>query len=104
MRPKAPAAYSLDTVVTVLDSDGREHDIDATIWFNASYTRARVSGPPEDCYPEDSEFEIVRVDVDDESLPYGISKSDVEAVIECDETGKFEQECWDEYMTQEEEV
>ncbi len=93
---KAHGQYSLDTEAYVADKEGNEHEIEITIWFDAYYQAAKISGPPEDCYPEEGELEIVKVEVDGSALPVGVSEADVIAGVMDD--GDMMDRCWDEYF------
>ena len=42
----------------------RTFDVAFTVEASASHTPAKVSGPPESCYPEDSEVELESINID----------------------------------------
>lgn len=45
------------TTVRVTDHDGTDLELDVT--YEAWHQRAKVSGPPEDCYPADGELTVI---------------------------------------------
>lgn len=62
-------------VATVEDVAGNEHTV--TVRWNGYYAPAKLSGPPEDCYPAEGEIEL---DVD--PLPEGVDFGDLDALHE----------------------
>ena len=82
------------TYLYIENADG-EHEIEVRISYDASYQAAYISGPPEDCYPADSEMDLTEVTpVND--LPAGITQEMlvVEAMA-ADE--RLTDEAWEHY-------
>ena len=82
------------TYLYIENQDG-EHEIEVRISYDASYQAAYISGPPEDCYPADSEMDLTAVEpVND--LPAGITQEMlvVEAMA-ADE--RLTEEAWEHY-------
>ena len=60
------------TYLYIENQDG-EHEIEVRISYDASYQAAYISGPPENCFPEDSSMDLTEVTpVND--LPEGITQ------------------------------
>ena len=80
-----------------IELDGNE--IDLTIEYDAFYQPARVSGPPEDCYPEESACDITDVTFD---LSPDSSTVTEEQVIAYLDTPKLQEmltdACWEHFM------
>lgn len=62
-------------------------DIEVCVDYNAWYQQARVSGPPEDCYPEDGEMTINSVTDSDGG----------EVALTDEQQERIEAEAWDHY-------
>lgn len=73
-----------DTIIE--DVNGEEHAV--TVRWRGYYAPAKLSGPPEDCYPAEGEIEI-----DCDPLPEGVDFGDLEALRE-----DLEDEAWDDFM------
>lgn len=85
--------YSFDSYVTV-EVNGEEVECPVTITFSASYTPAKTYGPPEDCYPEDSEMEFDKVETDEAwNTSYGVTPEAFNAALE-DSRDRLEQEAY----------
>lgn len=83
------------TTVYPLDNDGEEHEIEVRIHYDATYQAARISGPPDSCYPAESEMILTDMDILSE-LPRGITDKDVIAAADSDEE-RIEDEAWTHY-------
>lgn len=83
------------TTVYPLDHDGQEWEIEVRIHYDATYQPARISGPPEDCYPAESEMILTAMDILSE-LPQGITDKDVIAAADSDEE-RIEDEAWQDF-------
>lgn len=46
------------TEIYIYTPDGEEHEIHVTVDYDAAYDPGRISGPPENCYPPESEMTI----------------------------------------------
>ena len=86
---------TFDTYIYVTDKDGVEHEIKVRVDYDATYQSARISGPPEDCYPADSEMTLNSVEALNE-LPEGITDADV-CVASHDSDDFLQDEAWDHY-------
>ena len=79
-----------------IEFDGNE--IDLTIEYDAFYQPARVSGPPEDCYPEESACDITDVtfDLDPDCT---VTEEQVVAYLDTPRINeKLYDACWEDYM------
>lgn len=83
------------TCVYVTDQDGEEHEIDVRIEYDAVYQPARLSGPPEDCYPEESSMDLTKVEVIGD-LPEGITYGMVVVASMADDE-RLTDEAWEHY-------
>lgn len=63
--------------------------------YNAHYRRAKISGPPEDWYPEDGEMEFSIASITPE-VPMEKSLTFNEMIDQ--DTGEIEQECWEDFF------
>ena len=64
-------------------------DDEATVEFEAFYQTAKTSGPPEDCYPEDEELNVIKVIYHDREIDFDSLEDKTKEHIE--------QRCWDAY-------
>lgn len=71
--------------------DGVETEVGVTVDYDASYDPGRLSGPPENCYPPDSEMTINSVIPDTPDWPRTIAE-EIEAVKD-----RIEEEAWEHY-------
>jgi hypothetical protein len=80
------------------------HDDDVEIVidvdYDAHYQAAYVNGPPEDCYPEDSEmtingFKVISVKQMGE-VNHAITSEEIDAVFQ-ENIERLEEECWEHY-------
>ncbi len=80
-----------------LTHDGEEHEIEVRISYDATYQAARISGPPENCYPAYSEMDLTDVEAIG-TLPDGITHGmlTVAAVVDND---RLTQKAWDDYFS-----
>jgi hypothetical protein len=77
--------------------DGQIIDCPVIVVFDASYTPAKVSGPPEDCYPEDAELDIQEYRTDAEwNLSYGITPELFDEALDAN-SDRIEDACWEAY-------
>lgn len=81
-----------------IELDGNE--IDLTVEYDAEYQRGRFSGPPEDCYPDESSLDITDVTVPDLSPDCTCSE---EQIIEYISSPKLQEmltdACWEHFMS-----
>lgn len=68
--------------VTVVDVKGEEHDL--TVKFSGYTDSGKLYGPPEHCYPPESEM-----DFEIENLPEGINFGDMNLLNE-----RLEEQAW----------
>ena len=74
-----------------------EQDVDFVIEADITYQPARISGPPEDCYPDESECYITEIKV---RYPVdGCSDEQILAALE-KQVGeeKIKEDLWSDYM------
>lgn len=71
--------------------NGVETEVGVVVDYDANYQPAKVSGPPEDCYPEDSEMTINSVTPDTPDWPEEIMNE-----IKSQEE-RFVDEAWEHY-------
>jgi hypothetical protein len=71
-------------------------DVEVTVTYYAEYQRGRFSGPPEDCYPDDSSMEI-------QSIKLGDGTELKEEMLTDRQRDALEDKCWQDYhaMTEE---
>lgn len=86
---------NFETTVYPTDSDGVEWEIEVRIHYDATYQPARISGPPEDCYPADSKMILTGMDILSD-LPQGITYKDVIAAADASEE-RIEEEAWQDF-------
>jgi hypothetical protein len=80
-----------------IELDGNE--IDLTIEYDAVYQPARISGPPEDCYPDESELDITDVMFD---LPPDATCTEEQVIAFITQPvmeQKLEEACWEHFMS-----
>jgi hypothetical protein len=87
--------YELPYLALVLESelhpgeeaDLREVDIECECW--GYYIPAKLCGPPEDCYPEEGEFEVQSAIAPDyPDVPFVLTESEEDDLAQqCDSTG-----------------
>ena len=80
-------------------------EVKLTVEYNAVYEPARISGPPEDCYPATSEMEILDIDIflpDTGSYPDGVEPFTEEFIRKyCAQDSvlkEIEDKCWEDYF------
>lgn len=88
---------SFNTYVVILDQNKEEHVIDVHVSYSAHYDPGRTYGPPELCYPEESELEIYEL-TPTEPLPKSITIDDLYNLSER-EKDRLEMEAWHDYLT-----
>jgi hypothetical protein len=84
------------TTYTV-EVDGNE--IDLTIEYDAVYQPAKVSGPPEDCYPDESSLDITDVTFDLSPDATVTEEQVIAFITQPIMEQKLEEACWEDYMT-----
>lgn len=72
----------MTTFLTYVDDD-----IEVCVDYDATYQSARVSGPPEDCYPEYGEMTINSV----------TTKDGADVTLTDEQQERIEQEAWEHY-------
>ena len=78
------------TTIYILDRDGGEHEIPVEVDYDATYDPGRSYGPPENCYPPESEMTINSI-----VWPAGITLD----MASDNQLEKMEQEAWEHYDT-----
>ena len=82
------------TYLYIENEDG-EHEIEVRISYDASYQEAYISGPPEDCYPADSEMDLTDIEPIG-TLPECITQEMLRvAAVAADE--RLTDEAWEHY-------
>ena len=78
-----------------VETDEGEFEIEVEVSWEGYYQHAKVSGPPEDCYPEEGEMNLTAIEPADD-LPPGITKDMFkEACSKADE--RLTDAAWEEY-------
>ena len=81
-----------------IELDGNE--IDLTIEYDAVYQPAKVSGPPEDCHPDESELDITDITIPDLSSDCTVTEEQIIAYItQPIMEQKLQDACWEQFMT-----
>ena len=76
---------------------GEEQDVDFEIEADITYEPARISGPPEDCYPDESECDITVIKV--MSKIDGLKDADIlDALATQVGDDTIINDLWDDYM------
>ena len=76
---------------------GEEQDVDFEIEADITYQPARISGPPEDCYPDESECDITEIKV--MSQIDGLKDADIlDALATQVGDDTIINDLWDDYM------
>jgi hypothetical protein len=83
------------TTVYPIDRDGAEHEIDVRVHYDCDYEPAKVSGPPESCYPASGEMVITEIEILHD-LPEMLSPSEAYACAE-DSMDRLTEEAWESY-------
>ncbi len=83
------------TTVYPIDRDGQDWEINVRVDYDCDYQAAKVSGLPENCYPEAGDLDITEITILDE-LPSMITEADV---MEAADAGKdrIHMEAWDHF-------
>lgn len=89
--------YKFETYVNL----DEENEVNVEVTYDATYQRARVSGPPEDCYPAEGELTITTVTpLDPRDVP-PLYKSQFENEVE-NAMERLEEEAWENYHSRQE--
>lgn len=56
-----------------IETDEAEFEIEIEVSWEGYYQHAKISGPPEDCYPEEGEMNLTAIEPADD-LPPGITQ------------------------------
>lgn len=92
-------SYDYTASIVVTGADGEDYDIEIGIDYDANYEPARVSGPPEDCYPDGSELTVNRIDII--SKPACVTDAAINDVIEA-KADDINDWLWDDYFSRKE--
>mgnify|MGYP000582560309 CR=1 FL=1 len=82
------------TTIYILDRDGGEHEVPVEVDYDATYDPGRSYGPPENCYPPESEMTINSI-VPVTEWPTGITLD----MASAKQLEQMEQEVWEHYDT-----
>ena len=87
----------METTYTLM-LGGEEQDVDFSIEADMTYEPARISGPPEDCYPDESECDITEIKVMSEVD--GLKDADILDALE-KQIGeeRIIEDLWEDYMS-----
>lgn len=80
------------TEIYIYTPDGEEHEIHVTVDYDAAHDPGRISGPPENCYPPESEMTINSITGD---FPAGVTMEMASAY----QLEKIEEEAWEHYFS-----
>lgn len=80
--------------IEVIGTDSEYHEIPVSITYNATYQRAYVSGPPEDCYPAEGEMEIESMDFT--VCEGGPTRADVEDAL-AQHADAIDEKAWEDF-------
>ena len=61
---------------------GDEEDVEVEVEWEGYYEPARISGPPENCYPEESEMDILEVIRIDTRQPVVLTEDQLDELTE----------------------
>jgi hypothetical protein len=84
------------TYLYLTDKDGEEHEVDVRVYYDATYQSARISGPPEYCYPSESEMDITDIHVIGD-LPPGCDEPDFDT-LSVEQQDRIEVDAWEHYF------
>ncbi len=76
-----------------------ESEVDVIVKWEGTYERAYISGPPENCYPETSEMEILSVEFVGD-WPEGLTQKEFDALCKKAED-RFLCRAWDQLKNSE---
>lgn len=75
-------------------------EVEIDVAYNASYRPAQISGPPEDCYPDESELEVTGFTVVSATLLDGdalnFTADELTAAFQ-KEQGRIIAACWEDF-------
>ena len=83
-----------ETYVYIFDGEN-EWEINVGISYDAVYQPAFISGPPEDCYPDESSMDITDMVILDD-LPEGLTEAMVRSAAE-DAQDRIIEEAWEDF-------
>jgi len=86
--------WDFKTCVYIVSGDN-DWEIEVGISYDAVYQPAYISGPPEDCYPDESSMDITDMVILDD-LPEGLTDAMVRSAAE-DAEDRIIEEAWEDY-------
>ena len=88
------------------EGDYEELSLQLEISADMTYEPAKLDGPPEDCYPENSECDITELKIlsafDCEGNEIKLTKDNLKAIGDAISPRDFEEDLWDEFERQQE--
>ncbi len=90
--------YTLLLSIPGSEWESEEVDVDFRIEADITYQPARISGPPEDCYPDESTCDIEDIKV--MSQIDGLTDDDIiDALLKQIGEDKITEDFWEDYMS-----